>query len=254
MFFLRHNHSHPAFLEGVKSIASVCPGIFAWGLMTGVAMVNAGLSVPDALAMTLLVFAGSSQLAVLPLLAVHAPLIVVLATAFCVNLRFVVFSAHLQPYLAHYPRAYRLCASYFTGDISYVQFMQRFATPALTPEGQDEEQAFLAGNVFLNWATWMTGSILGVLLTQYIPIEWGVGFAGILALVGLTCKMINTPQRGLVAVLASIAACLTVAWPLKLNILFAMVVSVAMCLILERWTSQDSPRQPKGPKPQDHRS
>jgi predicted branched-subunit amino acid permease len=87
----------------------------------------------------------------------------------------------------------------------------------------------------------MSGSILGIFLTQYIPIQWGVGFAGILALVGVTCKMINTPQRGLVAVLASIAACLTAAWPLKLNILFAMVVSVFWCLVLERWTRANKP-------------
>jgi predicted branched-subunit amino acid permease len=51
------------------------------------------------LMMTFLVFAGSSQLASLPLLTAHAPIWVILATAFCVNLRFVVFSAHLRNYL-----------------------------------------------------------------------------------------------------------------------------------------------------------
>ena len=244
MFFLRRNLTHPAFQEGLASIASVCVGIFAWGLMTGVAMVNSGLSQADALAMTLLVFAGSSQLAVLPLLGVNAPWSVVLATAFCVNLRFVVFSAHLRAYLAHHPRWYRLGASYFTADITYVQFTQRFPTPATDPEGRSIEQAYLAGNAFLNWASWMSGSILGIFLTQYIPAQWGVGFAGILALVGLTCKMVNSPRRWLVAVLASVAACLTVAWPLKLNILFAMVVSVLICLGLERYTSLAKPHSP----------
>jgi predicted branched-subunit amino acid permease len=248
MFFLPQNFSHPAFKEGLRSIVSVCVGIFAWGLMTGVAMVNSGLSQADALAMTLLVFAGSSQLAVLPLLAVNAPWSVVLATAFCVNLRFVVFSAHMRAYLAHYPRWYRLCSSYFTADITYVQFIQRFPNPAKDIEGQQVEQAYLAGNAFLNWASWMSGSILGIFLTQYIPAQWGVGFAGILALLGLTCKMLNTPKRWLVAVLASVAACLTVAWPLKLNILFAMVVSVLICLGLERYTML-SHQTPKGSTP-----
>ena len=87
----------------------------------------------------------------------------------------------------------------------------------------------------------MSGSILGILLTHYIPAQWGVGFAGILALLGLTCKMVNSPRRWLVAVLASVAACLNVAWPLKLNILFAMVVSVFWCLVLERWTRANKP-------------
>jgi predicted branched-subunit amino acid permease len=44
-------------------------GIAAWGLVTGVAMVKSGLSIPVAVLMSLLVFAGSAQLAVIPLLA-----------------------------------------------------------------------------------------------------------------------------------------------------------------------------------------
>jgi predicted branched-subunit amino acid permease len=64
--------------------------------MTGVAMVKSGMSVFEAVAMTMLVFAGSSQLAAIPLLVAGAPAWVILATGFCVNLRFVVFSLHLQ--------------------------------------------------------------------------------------------------------------------------------------------------------------
>jgi len=45
---------HPEFGAGARDMASVAPGLAAWGLMTGVAMVKAGMSVPEALAMTLL--------------------------------------------------------------------------------------------------------------------------------------------------------------------------------------------------------
>ena len=68
-------------------------GMGAWGLVTGVAMVKGGMSVPLALVMSLLVYAGSAQLAVIPLLAVGGPLWVVWLTAACVNLRFVIFSS-----------------------------------------------------------------------------------------------------------------------------------------------------------------
>ena len=62
--------------------------------------------------MTLLVYAGSSQLAALPLLVAGAPFWVILATGFCVNLRFVVFSLHLRPYLLYMPRWRRLLHGY----------------------------------------------------------------------------------------------------------------------------------------------
>ena len=63
-------------------MAMVSPGLAAWGLMTGVAMVNSGMSVFESVTMTLLVFAGSSQLAAIPLLSAGAPMAVILATAF----------------------------------------------------------------------------------------------------------------------------------------------------------------------------
>ena len=42
MFFDPANYKHPAFKEGMRDIFTVAPGIWAWGLMTGVAMVQSG--------------------------------------------------------------------------------------------------------------------------------------------------------------------------------------------------------------------
>ena len=108
----------------------IAPGIAAWGLMTGVAMMKSGLSLVESLSMALLVFAGSSQLASMPLIIAGAPMWVVLATGFCVNLRFVVFSIHLRPYMMHQPLWRRLLSGYLTADMSYVMFIRRFHHPA----------------------------------------------------------------------------------------------------------------------------
>ena len=118
MFFKAENYRHPAFMEAVRDLAPQAPGVAAWGLMTGVAMVNSGLSVVEAIAMTLFVYAGSSQLAALPLIVAGAPAWVILATGFCVNLRFMVFSLHLRKYLMHLPRLERMVHGYLTADIS----------------------------------------------------------------------------------------------------------------------------------------
>ncbi len=93
-------------------------GIAAWGLITGVAMGNSGLGVPLSVMMSLLVFAGSAQLAVLPLMISGAPSWVVWATALCVNLRFVIFSAQWRPYLIGYTRLQRLRRGYITADLN----------------------------------------------------------------------------------------------------------------------------------------
>ena len=68
MFLSSRLYRHPAFVQGMRDILPQSTGIAAWGLMTGVAMVKSGMSVFESVAMTLLVFAGSSQLASIPLI------------------------------------------------------------------------------------------------------------------------------------------------------------------------------------------
>ncbi len=226
----------------------VAPGIAAWGLMTGVAMVKSGMSTVEALLMAGIVFAGSSQLAAIPLLLAGAPMWVILATALCVNLRFVVFSVHLRPYLMHLPLRDRLLAGYLTGDLTYVLFVRRFLEPAEDDAARSGQMAYLLGNGGTNWASWTTCSLLGVVLANAIPTQWGLGFAGILALLGMLCSLAASPLRWVSAGVAGVAAVVAFALPLKLNILTAIAVSVVVCLLLENtaWHARQQTPQGKG--------
>ena len=141
---------HPEFRLGAREVSGVAPGLAAWGLMTGVAMVNSGMSAVEAVAMTLLVFAGSSQLAAIPLIAASAPVWVILAAGFCVNLRFVVFSAHLRSYVMHLPRWVRLLAGYLSTDMTYVLFVRRFSQPPVSA-AQPDEKARASRNIRPIW-------------------------------------------------------------------------------------------------------
>ncbi|RYY66191.1 MAG: branched-chain amino acid ABC transporter permease, partial [Comamonadaceae bacterium] len=69
-------------------------GIGAWGLIAGVAMAKSGMGVPLAVFMSILVYAGSAQVAAVPLIAAGAPIWVVWVTTLCVCLRFLAFSFH----------------------------------------------------------------------------------------------------------------------------------------------------------------
>jgi predicted branched-subunit amino acid permease len=234
MFLSRANYTHPAYLAGAKDCIPMLPGMVAWGLTMGVAMVNSGMSVVESVAMTLLVFAGSSQLAAIPLIAAGAPMWVILLTGLCVNLRFVVFSAHLRPYLMHLPRWKRLISGYLTADLSYVQFVSKFPKPGTTAAEQQEQDAFLAGNTGLTWVAWMGASLLGIALAHQVPVQWGLGFAGILSLLGILCSLATSQLRLAAAGVSSAAAVATYALPLKMNIVVAIFAAVALCLALEK--------------------
>ena len=206
----------PAFGAGFRHMAPLAAGIGAWGLMTGVAMVKSGMSVVEATAMTLLVYAGSSQLAAIPLLVAGAPAWVILATGFCINLRFVVFSLHLRPYLMHMPRWRRMTHGYLTADLSYAVFTGRYPTPATTEVGRREQEAFLTGGYCVTWLSWMG-----------------------LSLVGILCSMATTRLRLLAAAIAGVTAVAAYALPLKLNIVTGIGVAVLLSFWLERQFVRD---------------
>lgn len=235
--------SHPQFRAGFRAMSSISPGIGAWGLVTGVAMVKSGLSVPLALCMTFTVFAGSAQLAALPLIAAGAPLWVIWATAFCVNLRFVIFSAQMRPYFLRFSWPRRLVLGYFTADLTYVLFTQRFKQPRV---GEGQIEYFLGGTT-VNWLSWQIPSVVGILLADVIPLKWGLGFAGVLALLGLMCSMLSDRATWVAAVVAGGASVAAYALPLKLNIVVAIVAAVCAGLAMERlWplppaSPQDNP-------------
>jgi predicted branched-subunit amino acid permease len=242
MFLSRAQRRNPAYRQGFMEMLAVAPGIAAWGLMTGVAMAKSGMQTPDVLAMALLVFAGSSQLAVIPLLAAGAPLWVILATAFCVNLRFVVFSAHMRNYFMHLPRMQRMVAGYFVADLTYFLFTKRYPVPGSTDQERADQMAYFAGNATINWLSWTGCSVLGIVLANYIPAAWGLAFAGVLALTGILCSLATSRMRVLSAFLGAVVAIFAYALPLKLNILVAIGLSVVICLVLESYVAP-SPRE-----------
>ena len=201
--------------------------------MTGVAIVKSGMGAVAILVMSIAVFAGSSQLAALPLLAAGAPAWVVIATAVCVNLRFVVFSIQLRPYVLHQRVARRLLSGYLMADLGYVLVVRRFPTAPTDPAGIAAVEAYWAGVGIVGWSSWVGSTLIGVALGNAVPVDWGLGFAGILALLGVTASLVTSPLRLVAAGIAALAAVVAVALPLKLNILVAIAAAVALCLMLE---------------------
>ena len=87
-----------ALIQGARDYSPTLMAIFV-GAVTGIAMSKSVMTLWQASAMSLLVYA-PSQLAVLPLLTAKLPIWTILLTAAMVNTRFVIFSAGLAP---HFP-------------------------------------------------------------------------------------------------------------------------------------------------------
>lgn len=220
-----------AFHEGLRACMPTMPGIFAWGLVTGMAMVKTGLTIPQALGMTFLVFAGSAQLAALPLIVAGVPVWVVFVTALVVNLRFVIFSAAVGPHFGHLPWYKRVWHGYFNADITMALFPVRF--PPSTVGQTRGKVSFYNGICYPNWWAWQSGSVIGIFLASQIPESWGIGFAGTLALLAITIPLtVNKAALAGVAV-ASVVAIAAANLPYRLGLLLAVILGMIAAMIVD---------------------
>ena len=215
--------------EGFLAGAPTLFGIAAWGMVVGVALIKSGLTLNQALGMTLLVFAGTAQLASLPLIFANAPISVVFATALVVNLRFVIFSALLAPHFAHLPWYKRLLLGYTAGDMTVNIFLQRFPNeePALG------KVSYLKALLIPNWLAWQVGSLAGVFLGSTVPAEWGLGFAGTLAILCILVPTMMSSAALCGVVVASATAVLAFELPYKLGMLLAVIVGMVTSMLVQ---------------------
>jgi predicted branched-subunit amino acid permease len=179
--------------------------------------------------MSVIVYAGSAQIAALPLIVAGAPIWVVWATTLCVSLRFMAFSFHYRPYFAHLPRKQRIALSFLMGDSNFALFIRRF--PELEP-GYSHEDYFL-GCAVVTFSMWQVAIITGIVAGHGIPESWGLGFAGTMALLALTCTQLRSPSTWVAAIVAACAAVAALALPLKLNIVVAIAAAVAFGMLAD---------------------
>lgn len=221
-----------AMREGLIAARPALIATFTWGLVTGVAMVKSGLSENAAALMTLFVYAGSAQLTSLPLIAAGAPLWLIFAAGLIVNLRFLIFSAALQPYFRSLPWYKRLAYGYFSTDMSFVIFMPRFGEAKV--KGTEAQRAFFLATIVSGWIAWQSSSMIGIVLGSLVPASWSLDFAAVLALMAITIPLANSRPMLVSMLAAGVTAWVSQGLPLRLGLLAAVVVGIATGIWAEK--------------------
>jgi predicted branched-subunit amino acid permease len=195
-------------------------------VVTGVAMMKLGLGLAMALDMTFVVYSGTSQLTVLPLMASGAAVLPMVLAAALASLRFVVYSAVLSRHLRRLPMALRLVTAFMTIDGPLAVLMQRQREGPLV-----QRVALLSGANAATAAVWCAASIAGIVLALLVPMDAKVAFIGVLALFAITVPMLVGPAAWAAAA-ASIAVSLAGAdWPHRLGTFAAVIAGVSAALL-----------------------
>ena len=213
---------------GVRDASPLLLGILSFALVAGIAAVEAGLTFVQTLGITVIVFAGASQLAALELLGGGAPLAVVIGTAVVINLRMVMYSASIAPYFATYRRRTRATLAYLLTDHAYALSVAEYAEN----EDRDRRLYYLgaAGSI---WVVWVVGTVAGVGLGTGVPEAWGFGFAVPLVFLGLLVPAMSNRPKTVAGVVAGAGAVLAAGLPLNLALLVGAIAGIVAGVVAE---------------------
>lgn len=227
---------HPLFRAGMRDSLPLAVGVGSWGMVAGAAMVKMGLPVELVVLMSITVSAGTAQVATVPLIVADAPYWLVWATGICVSLRFMVFSFQYRPYFAHLPHYKRVFLAYFTGDSNFNIFVRRYPEP----RREAGQLQYALGTAMLTYAIWQSCMIFGAVVGNAIPQNWGLAFAGTMALLALACGQLRDRPAWLAAAVAGFTSVLAYGLPLKLNILVAIAAAVVAGAMARRFIARRS--------------
>lgn len=219
----------PSLIDGARSSAPLIIGVLPFALIAGITARTVGFDPLQSVAMSLLVFAGASQLAAEQLHGAGAPLLVAVFTVFVVNLRFMIYSASLAPHFRHVSALGRLGLASILVDQAYAVSILRYDTP----QSPAHKAMFYVGAALPLWITWQSGSAVGYFVGAAIPKAWGLEFTIPLSFLALLVPAIKDRPSLAAALVAAAVAVGASPLPYNLALPLAACAGIAAGMIAE---------------------
>tara|TARA_R110002094_G_scaffold174880_1_gene155538 strand:- start:438 stop:1157 length:720 start_codon:yes stop_codon:yes gene_type:complete len=225
-----------AYLQGVLDSTPFILVIIPFASLFGLIATEAGLSVFETLAFSVVVIAGAAQLTALQLLQEEAPTIVVLASALAVNLRMAMYSASLTPFIGGAPLWQRALAAYLTVDQSYIVSVAQYEKdPGMTVP---QRMGYFFGAVTPVIPLWYIFTVVGAILGTQVPDSWALDFAIPIAFLAMIAPMFRTFAHVVAAFVAVVVSLLAATVPYSLGIIVAGAAGMMAGAQTEVWLSR----------------
>jgi predicted branched-subunit amino acid permease len=217
------------FLAGSRQGAPVLIGTVPFGFVAGVAAISAGMSAVQGIALSVLSFSGIAQLIASQLIAAGSPIVVTVAAAFVVSLRFLMYSAALSPHLSHLPPRWRVLLSYVMTDQSFAAGVRHYGAPG----DRANRHWYFFGSAATLYVTWQAAVTAGVVAGASVPASWSLDFAVVLSFIALLVPAVRTRSDLAAAIVAGGVALIAAGLPYRLSLVVASVAGIAAGMAIE---------------------
>ncbi len=217
------------FWAGVRDELPLLVGVFPFGLIYGTLALNAGIPIAAAQAMSSIVFAGSSQFAAAQLVHEAAPGFIIVLTIAVINLRHMLYSASLAPYLKDLSLRRKILLSYLMTDEAYAVAVLNYERMGGLAAGH---WYFLGAGLAL-WSTWQTSTAAGLWLGASLPADLPLDFALPLTFIAMVVPALKDRPAVAASLSAGSVALLAHSLPYNLSLILAALTGIAVGTILE---------------------
>ncbi|NLV92771.1 MAG: AzlC family ABC transporter permease [Firmicutes bacterium] len=225
-----------AVLSGAKTAVPIVLGYLPVGVAYGLLAVQSRLTPLEALSMSMFVFAGSSQLISVDMLAAGAGWIQIVLMTLMVNLRHILMSAALS-------LQFRKTPSKWLPFLGFLITDEAFAVGSATIAQEKHKGAFFAGLGVTGYLGWLLASCLGILLGSVLPPGGipGLDFVLPSMFIVLLVMQIKAKLEVVVAVIAGALSLLFVSLlPNNWNVIVATIIAATVGAVMERWRNPDA--------------
>jgi len=239
--------SRSAFIEGVRAELPILVGVIPFGMIYGVLAVSAGLPVSVAQGMSVVVFAGSAQFVAAQLFRSATPAVVIVITTFIVNLRHLLYSASLAPYLKHLDWTWKALLAYLLTDEAYAVAIIHYHRTGIESADWPHRHLYFLGAGLALWLTWQASTASGILLGAQIPAGWALDFTLALTFIALVVPTLRDWPSVAASLSAGVVAVAAANLPYRLGLIAAAIIGIGVGLLTE--SRQSAVGRPEGKAP-----
>jgi predicted branched-subunit amino acid permease len=219
-----------ALFVGLGDSAPFIVVIIPFAMLFGLVASEAGWTLVQIMAMTVLVVAGAAQFTAVQMMAENVPIVIVVLTALAVNLRLAMYSASLALHVGEAPLWQRAVLAYALVDQNYATAIRRWS---MQPMGLREKLAYFAGTSLVLLPLWYAFTWVGVVAGSAIPEALALDFAVPITFIAMVAPLLRDRPHLAAAATAAAASLLLARLPFSLGILAAACLAMGVGAAVE---------------------
>ena len=218
------------FVQGIKDVLPLNIPVVLFGVFYAVLCIELGFSSHFAIATSLIIFAGGSQLIFITLFTAGAVPWVIFGSVIMNNSRNILYGAVFSRYIENKNGLWKLILSFFLTDQCFAvsnQYLKK-------NYNQKFSHYHMLGSGITVWIIWQLSNLVGIWLGNVVSDQLSLNFFVAITFLALIAKDLGKLDHFLVILLSAICSLIFYNLPLKAYVIVSATAGIILAYILNK--------------------